>query len=297
MGKIKGHGRNSNGKKCAPESWILAVDPFCGMDLLRRATRAEAQLARSLWGQGYREEFDRPVAPPIPIPAADGEGPAVQPQVALPPVPPPFAEEKEKEEKVEKSSPNSNPEEAPKNPNIIDPSMFKVATQSLDERAKAFLENETQLRNLRLQSLPKPTVESPTDNMVPNDGSRDKWKRSTKISVWSETDQKWLLGVVVSIQEEGGLFEKLEVHYKRNGQRHKKYIPRYHKSMKRRVGQNESPPRPASPERSNNSDIAEGWTEHFDSNRERFYYYSKATRKTVWDKEALELGIIKTLRR
>merc|ERR1711964_870264 len=98
---------------------------------------------------GYREEFDRPVAPPIPIPAADGEGPAVQPQVVLPPVPPPFAEEKE--EKVEKSSPDSNPE-APPNPNIIDPSMFKAATATqtlvLDERAKAFLENETQLRNL-----------------------------------------------------------------------------------------------------------------------------------------------------
>merc|ERR1711964_914334 len=105
---------------------------------------------------GYREEFDRPVAPPIPIPAADGEGPATKPQVALPPVPSPFAEEKE--EKVEKSSPNSNPEAAPKNPNIIDPSMFKAATQSLDEREKSFLENETKLRNLRLQSLPKPTV-------------------------------------------------------------------------------------------------------------------------------------------
>jgi len=100
----------------------------------------------------------------------------------------------------------------------------------------------------------------------------------------------------VKIHEEGGIFEKLEVHYKRDGQRHKKLIPRYHKSMKRRVGQFESPPRPASPERSN-SNVAEGWTEHFDGNRNRFYYNNKATRQTVWDTEALKQGIIKALRR
>merc|ERR1712096_30670 len=99
-----------------------------------------------------------------------------------------------------------------------------------EQRQRQFLENETRLRQVRLLNL---QVASSTGGKTGGaaskqpDGTRDHWKRGTKISVFSQSDQTWFNGVVVAIQEDGGLFEKLEVHYKKNGQRHKKFIPRY----------------------------------------------------------------------
>lgn len=292
--KIRGHGRNALGKK-RKDAWILAVDPFCDMDLLVRATRKESRLAREQWGQAPKREFDssppRERQQPV-VPAPDGEGPAL-----------PVAQEIPVEEQKSSDSEPSDPIEAPTDPNGIDPAMFKAATQAptLDERAKAFLENETELRELRLQSLQKSTSPTSGGNQLPNDGSRDHWKRGTKVNVYSKSDKKWFLGVVASFQEEGGLFEKLEVHYKKNGQRHKKFIPRYHKSLRARISQAE-PNTEGSPNTSpkhgsdNESNIAAGWTEHLCARTGRYYYNSKKEGKTVWDKQALTLGIISELK-
>merc|ERR1711964_180752 len=125
-------------------------------------------------------------------------------------------------------------------------------------------------------------------------------------------------GIVVSIQEEGGLFEKLEVHYKKGGQRHKKFIPRYSKQLKVRGRRTESrndelqppsndddtedsfedsdSPKSKPPSSKTASGLTDGWTEHFDKRTRRYYYNNKAAGKTLWDKEALKQGVIPEIR-
>jgi len=242
---------------------MLAVDPFCGLDLLVRASFKEAREARRSWGQVREYEFDDPKRPTVPGNVRAG------------PSPPPVAEQGS-----EITSPKPP---MPNNPAIIDPSVFRQATE-IDERVKNFIAQENTLRKLRIAKIKNSKPVKQQLNEVPRDGSRDQWARGTKIAVWSN-EKAWLPGVVVSVQEEGGLFEKLEVHYKKDGQRHKKILPRYHRSIRER-----SPTRSFAPVPSKN--IRKGWREHFDAKTSRYYYSNKAEGRTVWDKHALKEGII-----
>merc|ERR1711964_811141 len=75
--------------------------------------------------------------------------------------------------------------------------------------------------------------------LVQPHGSRDHWVCGTEVDIWSHK-KGWLPGVVVSIQDEGGLSEKLDVHYEKKDLRHKKLltckklIRRYHRSIRER---------------------------------------------------------------
>lgn len=303
--RIRGHGRNDLGKR-RKDAWIMAVDSFSGMDLVTRCSNKESKLAREYWGQAPRREFDRTPARESPVePASDGAGPAPQvvPEVTSDP-----------------DQPATDDVALPTN--HIDSSMFKQAADSkpvdlMEEKMKELLESEAKLREVRLQNLPKASTPelSTTENPVP-DGSRDDWKRGTKIAVWSQGDLTWYNGVVAGIEEEGGLFEKLEVHFKKSGQRHKKLIPRYSNYLKKRQSNSavvspepstRSKPRAepstadnapqSSDTPSNPNGVREGWTEHFDKSRNRFYYYNKKERVTMWDSDALKLGIISEIKK
>jgi len=269
--KILGHGRNELNKRRAEEAWMLAVDPFCGLDLITRASFKEAREARRSWGQIREYEFDDPKRPTVP--GANAAGPSPSPLSELPSSP-----------KSEGTSPKPPLHPSAENhPAHIDPSVFRQATD-VDERVRNYVAQEETLRKLRIGKIKTSKPVKQQLNEMPRDGSRDQWARGTKVAVWSN-EKCWLPGVVVSIQEEGGLFEKLEVHYKKEGQRHKKIIPRYHRSIRER-----SPTRSFAPNPSKH--VKTGWREHFDTKTSRYYYSNKAEGRVVWDKSALNEGII-----
>merc|ERR1711964_8761 len=136
-------------------------------------------------------------------------------------------------------------------------------------------------------------------------GSRDEWKRGTKVSLFSQGVNKWLNGVVYKVRNEGGLNEMLEVHYKKDGKRNKKILPRYSQHLKARVSANKSDGSSSPNQISSDSNgpakrsprgLPKGWTEHQDKRNGRFYYYNKAHKKTLWDTDALKNGLISKIK-
>lgn len=264
------------------------MDPFSGLDLIVKTSRKETNIARAMWGQAPDKRGTSPVRP-----AEDGAGPA------LPPVPPPVVEEA-----VPAGLTADNLQALSGEPVALTPEAFGLTAENI----KA-LDNATRLRQLRLQSMQKSlsppaeeNVTSPTA-LVEFDGSRDDWKRHTKVKVYSQSTGKWHAGAVAKVLTPGSINDRLEIHYKKNGTRNKKVLPRYSKMvMSREATQNSSsnsgsgddakiqtspPPEPAQETR-----LPAGWTEHRCKTSGRYYYYNKETKTTLWDGDALKHGII-----